>query len=432
MDFTPYLQILWDLVKDWWWLALPVVLYKPTVFLWLWWRQEMWINQQRMIVLEITPPREVVKPIRAMENVFSALWQVHDPPNPREKWFEGKVQMSISLEIVSDGGKVHFYIRCPEGNRNLIESSLYSEYPSIEIAEVEDYIKQVPPDIPNKEWDLWGTNYKLQKPDPYPIKTYKYFFEESEGSKEEERVDPLSNLVEGLSHFRKGEKLWLQIVITPILNSERNYVAEGKAIVDKLVKRPDPKKGPTVFSDLEAVSAHLATGIPKTQMAEEVREFIPPEMKLTPGERLTVAAIEEKVGKYAFHAVPRFIYLAPRDNYYSPSKAIAMSYFSQMSTADLNGFGPLRPTLTKVHTILTWFLDRRRVYIRKRRLLRNYVRRLPPFFPVNTLKGTILLNIEELATMFHFPGQIVAPGAGWPRVETKKGGAPRELPMEEE
>lgn len=432
MDFSPYIALVWQFAKDWWWLFIPVLLFYPAKFLWLYWRTEVFLSQQRSIVLEIKVPREIPQPIKAMENVFAGMWQIHDPPNTREKWLEGKVQLSISIEIVSFGGDTHFYIRVPEQNRKFVESAIYSEYPEVEIDVVDDYTKNVPPDIPNKDWDLWGTNYILLKPDPYPIKTYQQFFEERpDVAKEEKRLDPLALVLEGLSNLNKGEQVWIQLILSPILPTQHDYISEGKEVVAKLVKRPAPKKPPSLISDVEAVSTHLATGTPKDAAPKpEEREFIPPEMKLTPGEREIVAHIEQKIGKYAFFVIPRFIYLARRDDYYGPSKAIPMSYFTQLSTTNFNGFGPLRSTLTKVHTILTWFLDKRRVFIRKRRLFRHYVKRLSPFFP-NTKKGVILLNIEELATMFHFPGHTVSPVSGVARVETKKREAPSSLPVEE-
>ncbi len=41
----------------------------------------------------------------------------------------------------------------------------------------------------------------------------------------------------------------------------------------------------------------------------------------------------------------------------------------------------------------------------------------------------MFLNIEELATLFHFPSKIVAPTHLVPRVEAKKGEAPSGLPV---
>jgi hypothetical protein len=57
-------------------------------------------------------------------------------------------------------------------------------------------------------------------------------------------------------------------------------------------------------------------------------------------------------------------------------------------------------------------------------MFKNYVER-------EDVEGSrFLLNIEELATMFHFPSVEAVPGTILPRVETKKGSPPMELPVE--
>ena len=45
------------------------------------------------------------------------------------------------------------------GFRQLIESNIYSQYPEVEIVQVEDYTKNVPVDIPNRDWDLFGMSW---------------------------------------------------------------------------------------------------------------------------------------------------------------------------------------------------------------------------------------------------------------------------------
>jgi len=360
-----------------------------------------------------------------METVFSGLWQLYDPPNPREKWFEGKTLLAYTLEIVSIGGEIHFYIRCPEGAQKLVESSIYSQYPDAEITVAEDYTKYVPQDIPNKDWDLWGCDYQLLKDDVYPIKTYAKFFEERpEVMVEEKRIDPLAQLLEGMATLKPGEQLWVQIRIMPITPLENDYVKRGRAIADKLARRaaPPPQK-PLAQEAFEVLVIGKTPGV-----QEAPKELIPPEMKLTPGEREILSAVEEKISKYAFQTNIRFIYLAKRDAYFGPAKGLAMSYFNQFSTQNLNGLKPWSKTITKVHTIFTWFLDKRRVYLRKRKLFRNYIMRLTPLFP--RAGGTFVMNIEELATLFHFPGRVVAPTPFVPRVEVRKGEAPPGLPME--
>lgn len=420
--------------RAWWWLFLPFLLFRPTLSFWMWWRNEIFASQQRYIYLEIKMPQDVQKPMKAMEDVFSSLWQIHDPANPREKWLEGKYQLNFSIEIVSTEGVVHFYLRIPEGAQKLVQTAFYSHYPTAEIQIVDDYTRQIPQDIPNKEWELWGTNYILEKPSPYPIKTYSKFFEPSPEGEEERRIDPMSHLIEGLSTLGKGEHLWIQLILWPVLHTESNestLVQEGNDIVAELVRRKVPGKPVSALGGIEkdfaAVGKTLMTGNAPTA-AEQERELFPPEMKLTPGEREIVAAIEEKISKYAFRISARFIYIARRENYFGPAKALPMSYFTQFSTATFNNFRPMRKTLTKSYTVLTWFLDKRRLFVLKRRLLRHYLMHIPAFFPHS--QGLFMLNTEELATIFHFPGKIVAPSTAVPRVEAKKGEAPPGLPTE--
>src|SRR3989344_58249 len=419
------IALAWKVFNTWWWAALPFIFFKPLAFLWLWWRRQIWIGRVKRINLDVRVPRETIRPLRAMENVFSGLWQLYDPPNPREKWLEGKIQLSLALEIVSIGGDMHFIIRIPEGSRNFIESTIYSQYPDAEIAVIEDYTKYVPQDIPNKDWDAWGCDYQLLKDDVYPIKTYAKFFEERpDVAVEEKRIDPISSLLEGMATVKPGEQLWVQILAEPITPLEDDYVKRGRAVADKIARRvvPSPKKSLLLEGFDLMISGKTPGEVP------EVKELIPPEMKLTPGEREVLGAIEEKVGKYGFRCAIRFLYLSKRDVYFGPAKAIPMSFFTQFSTQNLNGMKPWTKTITKVHTITTWFLDKRRVYLRKRKLFRNYIQRLTPLFP--RMGGTFVLNIEELATLYHFPaGRAVVPAPTIPRVEFKKGEAPPGLPI---
>ena len=378
--FSSILGFFWEFAKTWWWLFLPFLLWKPALFLWFQWRQDIFSSKQRWIMLELKIPPEVLKPIKGMENVFSGLWQYHDPANAREKWIEGQYQVNFSIEIVSSEGQIHFYIRAVQGARRLVESAIYSQYPEAEITLVEDYTKFFPPDIPNKDWQLWGTNYKLEKADVYPIKTYAAFFEESTTEKEEKRIDPLSLLLEGLAKIGQGEHIWVQIILWPILPTQDLYMERAHAIVDKLVRRPENTKPATLMGELGKVGYILATG-KEVAKVETKEEIIPPEMKLTPGEREIVASIEEKISKAAFQASIRCAYIAKRDNFFSPTKALPMSFFTQLSSHTLNNFKPISPTYTKVKTTTTWFLDARRVFLKRRRLYRYYTSRLSPFYP---------------------------------------------------
>ena len=423
----PTLKIVWNILSIWGWVILALILWKPFQHFWLWWRQEQWWAKQKQILLEIKIPKEVLKPIRAMEVSISGLWQIlYAPPNWYEKWIDGQDHLSYSFEIVSLGGEPHFYIRVVERLRDAVEANIYSQYPEAEISIADDYTKYIPQDIPNKDWDMWGADYALLKPSPYPILTYKSFETESEAM-EEKRIDPMAGLLESMAKIKPGEQLWIQIRACPLSQEfVLPFLNEAKALRDKLAKRPGPAKSQSMAGE---AFEFLAFGkVPEEEKKKE--ELFPPEMRLTPGEKDIITAVEEKVAKPVFNVNMRFIYLGKREVFFRPKFRLGFNFFAYFSTVNCNSLQPMAKTLTKIKQ--NWydffFFVPRRLYLRKRKIIRNYKERLPPFFP--RPGGTFWLNTEEVTSLFHFPSSIVAPTPTMSRVESKRGGPPSELPIE--
>lgn len=432
---VPIILIIWQLIINWWWLPLPFVLWRPFKFLLRWWRIDKFLSEQEMILLEIKLPKEMLKPIRAMEVVMDGIRQAFfdTPGSWWERWVDGKVQLSGEFEIASIGGDIHFFIRTVKGSRDTIESIIFSQYPEAEISIAEDYTKKVPQDIPNKDWDMWGADYIFPKPDPYPIKTYIDFETEHE-AKEEKRIDPIASMLEAMAKIKPGEQLWVQIIAEPIGkdNWQAEFQAEGKKVIEKLARRDKKEipKRPILFDALDI----LLTGKMPEEVKEE-KELIPPEMKLTPGEREVIMAVERKMSKPCFRTSIRFIFLGERDVFFKANLRLLWGFWGALVREDANALYPYGKTLTKIHG--SWFLPinllrARRVYIRKRKLFKNYVRRDRPLFPFNGKynTGTFVLSSEELATIFHFPTKITVPAPFMQRVEAKKGEAPSGLPVE--
>ena len=69
--------------------------------------------------------------------------------------------------------------------------------------------------------------------------------------------------------------------------------------------------------------------------------------------------------------------------------------------------------------------------MRKRAMFRYYTSRDPAFDPLPPPEATFILNVEELASLYHFPSQVAAPPSVIQRVGSKKREAPRDLPREE-
>lgn len=425
---SPILSPAWQIFKSWWWLPLPFILWKFLSYFWLWWRGiDVWLPKQKFILLEIKMPKEVLKPIRAMETVMDNIYQIfHESISWWRKWIDGVLQLSCSFEIASIGGEPHFFIRIPQEKRDAIESVIYAQYPEAEISIADDYTRYVPQDIPNKDWNLWGDDYQLFKEDSYPIKTYKKFETEREAL-EEKRIDPMAGLLEAMAKIKPGEQLWVQITAEP--EKTGKWIKQGEEIRDvlaKRIKKPSLKK-PMI---LEAADV-LISGVPAEPKKEE-KELFPPEMRLTPGERDIIAGVEEKISKIGFITNIRFIYLGKRNVFFTPNFRLAFGFFNSFTTLNLNGLKPYGdPFITRIHK--SWFLPlnlfrKRRLYLRKRAMFRKYKSRVNPYFPRKG--GTFILNSEELATLFHFAGRGAAPAPFVSRVEAKKGEAPLGLPTE--
>ncbi|MCD5397238.1 MAG: hypothetical protein LRZ96_01485 [Candidatus Pacebacteria bacterium] len=423
LEITRIFQIIWGVFRVWWWVILPFIVIRPFLFLWLWWRNEVWSKKQKSILLEIKLPKEVSKPIKAMETVFSGLWVIYDPCNWKEKWIEGKYLLSFSLEIVSIDGQPHFFIRVPESSKALVESNIYAQYPEVEIAEVPDYTQAVPQDIPNKDWDLWGCSFQTLKEDIYPIKTYSKFFEENIQTKEEKRIDPIAGLLEGMAKLKKGEQLWVQFLVKPITGKENSFLKRGKKKIQELARRPEKTKPKRIIQEAAEILIFKVK-----EEGEKEKSSIPSEMQLLSGEKEEILAIEEKMSKYFFEVSIRFIYLGKKDAFFKPHVKTPLAFFTQFSTQNFNGFKPLSKTVTKVD----YFFIKRRTYVLKKRLLRLYKSRLNPFSPVSSKEGgkegVFVLNIEELASLFHFPSEEVAKAPFLERLESKKGEPPTGLP----
>ena len=418
-------------LRIWWWLLTPIILMFPLKTFYFWWiRWDFWYKKAKWIMLEIIPPKEILTPFKAMEDVFTVVWTIYDDPNWRETWCEGELISApfwASWEIASIEGEVHFYIRVLDVHRHIVESVIYSHYPEVEISEVPDYTRNVPQNIPNKEWDLYGSDFYFLKEDAYPIKTYSKFFEPA-GERivmEEKRIDPIISLLEGMARLGPGEQAWFQIITAPITDKESSWREEGKKIVNKIARRSKKKPKPIIEELVfgpEGTTEEKEKSIPQSVSEEGEKEMI-----ITPGEREVLTEIEEKMKKAAFKTNIRGLYVYKRDNFNTTHRKVIESYFPHFYTQNLNVLKYGAETRTKIHYI--W--RERRKYSRQRKIFRNYVERFTPLFPKMASWGTFILTAEELTTIYHFPTRITALTAPTvARVESKKGGPPPGLPTE--
>ena len=365
---------------------------------------------QKAKLLEIKFPQEVTKTPLSMEIVIQALWQIGGEATWYNRYWEGKVRQWFSLEMVSIGGAVHFYIWTPGKMKASIEQQLYSQYPGIEVFEVEDYSHRI--DFEKGKTDASTLEYDLLKPSAIPMKTYIDYGLDKQGQEEEYKTDPLTPVLEYLASLREGEQAWIQIIIRAHKKERVAYVKGKKKLVDW--------------------THEAQTEIKKMRDAVAPKEEGEPEIRTTKGEQEMIYAIERNVMKMAFDVGIRSIYIAPVDKY-DPGNAGSLKGILQVfGSASLNGFGPAKRGTGGTYAY-PWQETEKRMTKIKQEFLKAY--RLRAYFhaPYRLSLGYLprkinVLNTEALATIFHIPGSVAqTPSLG--RVMSKKSEAPANLPI---
>lgn len=424
VEIFSMMRSVFSAVLDVWFIIFPPLLFFLFKILWLDYVNDKYLARIKWILLEIIPPRDVEKSPLLMESIFAGFAGVMKTPTTAEEWIKGELPVSFSLEIASLEGATHMYVRTQAGFRDLVEAHFFAQYPTIEITEAPDYTLGVPKTIPNKDWDLWGTDFGFTKDDLYPIKTYKYFEESVTGK----MIDPLAGIFETMGKLGPGQNLWLQFIVTPF---KEKWYDIGQATVDMFLGKVKKEKMGVlmlIFTDIKDVFMNLGRGLMGQELvftsaeAKEEKEEAPVEFRLTPGEKDVLKALQANLGKQMFNTRMRFVYVSRREVF---SKTTGVSAFvggiKQFNDFNLNSFKPLDESKTYANYVFT----EERLRYRQRRIFRRYITR-----DTNPQNTRFMLSSEELATVFHIPDMAVtAPSMA--RVAAKTSAAPGNLPIQE-
>src|SRR3989344_3972089 len=419
----------WGFFGGFWYLWLPVGLFLLFREAWKGYLRGYFLSKTKWIVLEVRVPRDIAKSPKAMENIFAGLYGAGKNIDLVDRYWKGYENPWFSLEIVGNASGVHFFIWTQEGLRRLVESQIYAQYPASEIAEVADYARDLPVDVPNNDWALWGAEMVLTKPDAYPIRTYEDFTLEDISEKEELRkIDPLSAMVEFLGSLEASEQCWIQFLVRP---AGEGWKKEGEALVAEIMGK-EVKKEERVLQRLmrlvsDFLGALLSLGTPPAPPPEKKKDEFSI-FKLSPGQQEIIKAVEKNISKIGFEVGLRWMYIARRDKFNPVGISALFGIFKQFSSQSLNGFRPYRKTssmtgywqyVPRINTI--------KEHAKKRRIYQAY--RMRGFFhpPFNKVRPFVLSS-SELATVYHFPGTVVSSPA-MSRIEAKKGSAPSNLPI---
>lgn len=416
-------------------LIVAVLAYIARAF-WLHYVRANFISGIEWVLLEIIPPRDVIRSPKAMELfITNALYHMSQKGGLETYW-QGAVWFWFSLEIVSIDGQVHFYIRTPSRVKGLIETQMYAQFPQAQVKEVEDYTLAVDKITSDSVWSLWGCEFRLLKPDAYPIKTYIDFGLDKD-PKEEYKVDPISPVIELFGSLVKGEQMWMQIVVTPskktypehahFWQKKHDWIKETEIVLRKQLEE---------FTGSRA----RAPGDPLGGSAKEIR---------APGFMDSmVKGAGMKMLKVGFDTGIRVCYVAKKEKFNMSNRRNIRLIFRQYAQPFVNELTRINSTQADAfgsNFIAGFFpLSSKKIIRLANRMLEEYREReffhppmrhkihlpwplSPVIFPNFFHHHINVLNSEELATLWHFPGQILKVPT-LERIESKEASPPTNLP----
>lgn len=324
--------------------------------------------------------------ILAMEELITSLSRMHFTKGFwRDVLYE---RPSLIFEIANPAGseEIFFYFAVPKMFRESVEKQVHSFFPSASIEKVPDYTIFSPGSA------VAVATLGLSSHRALPLKTYR-----------QADVDPLNSLSNALSKLDdQNEGAAIQILLTPADGQWRRegvkiaqYMQEGKRLKDAHAR--------VTFSgkSLRAAGALSRAAFQGQAQAQAVEEK---QVALTPEEQELIKAIDTKAKKGAFAANIRLLASAPTEARAEEILSHIENAFSQFENPGVNNFA----------------VKKRR---KAKRVVYNYI------FRNFNEEQAIVLNTEELASIFHFPISTTET----PKIKWLKAGAappPSNIPKE--
>lgn len=314
------------------------------------------------------------------ESIFAMIGGLRANPNGLRSWLFG-AHNTFSFEIVAHQKLISFYLAVPKSMRRAIEQEIYAHYPAAMVEQVKDYNIFAPQSVTR------GAALTLRRPNMFPIRTYRH-----------SEVDPLDSLLNTLTKLNEQEGAAIQIIVR---SAPRSWRARAQRVVREV------RGGKPLTEALQTSSGAVMKGLSGAADLAFQREKKPhdaePRREMTPVEEESLRAIEEKMSKAGLEANIRIVVAAHNDGMAQTYLDNIIDAFNQYTTFEYgNGFQ--RAGRLQDRQVVSNFIFRRFVEAR-----------------------TMVLNTEELASLFHLPlPHNETPNIAW--LAAKKAPVPPEVP----
>ncbi|HJM04262.1 MAG TPA: type IV secretion system DNA-binding domain-containing protein [Candidatus Saccharimonadaceae bacterium] len=358
-----------------WYVWLPIVLVLAFLT-WRNWKKVEAISdvESDLLILEI--PKTNDKKELAAEQLFASLHGILR--DRKELKANGGIQEHLSFEIASVNGQIRFYCWVPKTLRSFVESQIYSQYPTVQISDAEeDYVAH------ERHHSIVHTaEITLTEDDVLPIKTFQSF-----------EVDPLAGITGTLAKLEStGEEVWVQILAKPIAD---DWHKSSERWTKKVRGGKSSSASSGGFEWLAGVFEALWRPPEETEKAKTPKE-------LTERDKTRISEAEKKATKLGYEVRIRLAYLGESSTSARQRMQAIVGTFKQYNSTNLNGFKIAKASFKKED-------------------LAKYRQR-------SFARGGFILNIEELASVFHLPHtNVETPNIVWASSKTAE--PPAKLPI---
>ncbi|MFH0857327.1 MAG: hypothetical protein V1848_01105 [Candidatus Magasanikbacteria bacterium] len=372
------------------------------------------------VYLAIDVPQLNIQTPKAVEQIFATIHSAMEAKEIGSVYRHGYTANSFSFEVVSIEGYIQFIVRTRDEFRDLIEASVYAQYPDAEITEIEDYTSSVPLAFPNETHNLWGAEFGLVEHHAFPLRTYDEFVHTI--SKDTQLKDPMSAFLESFSRIGAGEQMWFQVVVQPV--SDSSWKKESIEKIQSVFAGEAPKKKSSILADVSEHPKLIVSGaldqILNRTAAEPGKPEKPVEKRqqITPGQAKLVENMEEKIRKMGYKTKIRAMYIGKKEVFH-PNRGVN-ALIGAISQFNIPSSNSLIPTFS---TGASYFFAEKNKNKKRNMMLKAYAGR-----SVGKYLPAYVLNIEELATIWHFPMSYVKTPMVQ-KTESKRAEPPSSLPM---
>ena len=289
----------------------------------------------------------------------------------------------ISFEIASWENKIDFYITCPKYLQQLIERQINSIYPDAFLEENEIY------NIFTPKSKIAIANLKTKSSYVYPIRLYK-----------ELEVDSLNVITNTLSKFGEEEGAAIQILIRP---KTTNW-SKRSLIVANALSQGKPAPPENIWARILLGFFNLLGELIRGATSNAQKDQAMPQKEVPQSTQEAMKAIQEKANFVGYETVIRVVASSPNIASAQMQLSNIISSFAQFNSPMLNSF-------------------EKKIASNPNQAVRDFIFRI---FPVTGSR--MILNSEELATIFHPPNKnIDTPNIRW--LLFRRAAAPSNVPQ---